>query len=122
MIRDKDMKQRLNLLRSSPSFVFHETGEMGEADVLTIDSIPNDDGVYWVAGASKLKAGESLQSVFRVDTSSGGSLVSVYWWIKGNWYEHQDAEITEILGLEKSQLFPFDWMYAVKLEKDIYHD
>ncbi len=48
--------------------------------------------------------------------------MSVYWWIKGNWFAHQDSEVSEILEIGKEMIFPFDWIYKINLEKDIYHD
>jgi hypothetical protein len=122
MINDKDMKQRLNLLKSSPSFVLKEVGDLGEAEVLNLERVPKYNGIYWVAGNTKLKCGENVESVFRVDTNSGGSIISVYWFINGGWYEHQEDAVLNALNLNQEEVFPFDWTYKIPLEEDIYHD
>ena len=122
MIRDTDMCQRLNLVRTSGSFVVRETGDLGEAEVLSVKVVAKGQGICWVGGTSILKSGRDVESVFRVDTDSGGTLVSVYWWIGGNWYEHDDADALTALGLSRDQVFPFDWRFCVALEEDIFHD
>lgn len=121
MINDSDIRQRLNLLRDSRSFVLHELGEAGEAAVLSPTVVPRDSGVYWVGGMTVLQSGSTIESVFRADTDSGGSLVSIYWWIKGEWYAHDDEESLSVLKLSREQVFPFDWQFAVPLEHDSFH-
>ena len=64
MITETDMIQRLNLLNSSKMFVLRETGTSGEAEVLTLPSIPDSSGVYWICGKTRLKSGKELESVF----------------------------------------------------------
>ena len=122
MIKEKDLIQRLNLLRSSNSFVFHETGNLGDAEVIRICKVPPSSGIYWIAGETLLKNGINVKSVFRVDTDSGGSLVDVYWWIEGNWYDQNDLDVFKALGTSRSEVFPYDWKYHVPLSIDIYHD
>lgn len=121
LINDTDIRQRLNLVRTSNSFVLQEDGERGEANVLSIEVVPSASGVYWIAGKTIAKSGREIESVFRVDTDSGGTLISVFWWIDGNWYEHEDEDVPEALGLSRDEVFPFDWRFAVPLEKDIFH-
>lgn len=122
MIFEKDLIQRLNLLRTSKKFVFKEIGKNGEAEVITPISIPYSSGVYWISGITILKSNKELESVFVVDTDTGGTLLAVYWWINKNWYEQSDDEVYSALNDRRDNIFPFDWRYNVKLEKDIYHD
>jgi hypothetical protein len=95
---------------------------MGEADVVSPPSVPDKDGTYWVPGDTRLKSGQAAQSVFRVDTNSGGELLSVYWFIDSNWYEHQDADAYARLGVSRDDVFPFDWTYGIPLDRGVYHD
>jgi len=67
--------QWLNLLHGSPSFVVRIDPRDGRGIVSQVEVIPNDDGIYWVAGTTVIKRGDSIPSVFEVDTSSGGELV-----------------------------------------------
>lgn len=122
MITEKELIQRLNLLKLSRFFVLHEIGEHGEADVLRVNKIPPNNGIYWIPGDTVLKNGVTLDSVFQVDTSSGGSVLSVYWWINGRWYDQNDIDTIEALGLARSEIFPYDWKYHIPLSVDIYHD
>jgi len=92
MVRDDDMRQRLNLVESSKAFVLKEVGSVGEATVTSPKIISKDDGVYWVGGATTLKNGRELPSVFRVDTNAAGNLLSIYWLVDGNWYQHDSEE------------------------------
>lgn len=77
--------------------------------------------VYWVAGETTLHSGRKLESVFRVDTNAGGSLVSVFWKVNGQWHRHDDADTLAALEMLKGEVFPFDWSLAVPLEEDIFH-
>jgi hypothetical protein len=122
MIFEKDLLQRLNLLRTSKKFVFKEIGKDGEAEVITPIYIPSASGVFWISGVTILKSNKELESVFIVDTDTGGTLLAVYWWINHNWYEQNDDEVFSVINDSRDNIFPFDWRYNVKLEKDIYHD
>lgn len=122
MISDTDICQRLNLVRNSGSFVLKETGTQGEADVLSLNQIPKNNGIYWLGGKTVLKSGRELESVFRVDTDTGGTLVSVYWLINGGWHMHEEESALNALGLAKDDVFPFDWSYSIELEEDNFHD
>ena len=122
MILDDEMRRRLNLVLTSGTFLLRETDSLGEADVLSVQTVPDKRGIYWVPGETTLKSGQTVQSVFRVDTDSGGELMSVYWFVDEHWYEHQDADVYEKLGVAKDSAFPFDWNYRVELERDIYHN
>lgn len=122
MITEKELIQRLNLLKRSRFFVLHETGKHGESDVLRINKIPAGDGIYWISGHTTIKNGITLDSVFRVDTTSGGAVLSVYWWINGQWYDQNDADTKDALGLTLVDIFPYDWKYHIPLSVDIYHD
>ena len=121
MILDTEMCQRLNLVRTSGSFVLKEVGNEGEADVVSLKMIPKSDGVYWVGGTTVVKSEREIDSVFRVDTNTGGTLVSVFWWIDGKWYRHEDQDALTALSLSKDDVFPFDWRFAVALEEDMFH-
>ena len=115
-------EKRMNMLRISPSFVLRQTSADGSADVIKLDKIPANDGIYWVAGSTTLKCGKQISSVFCVDTDSGGTVESIFWWIEGRWYEQQDEAALRALGLMREDAFPYDWKYHVPLTEDIYHD
>ena len=121
MTLNSQLIQRLNLIRSSPSFVLKEIGDEGEHEVLSIKIIPKDSGNYWVGGTTKIKNGTEFDSVFIIDTNSGGSLIQVYWFINEQWFEQDSSLTLTELSLSKSDVFPYDWRYAIELEKDIYH-
>jgi DNA-binding XRE family transcriptional regulator len=69
-----------------------EVGDQGAAKLMTIGRVPSSSGIYWVSGACKLRGGRELESVFRVDTDSGGSLLAAYWWIEGRWFEQNSPD------------------------------
>jgi hypothetical protein len=120
-VSDDELRRRLTLIESSKTFVLKEVGDDGTASVQTCQVIPNDDGIYWVHGKTKLKNGRELPSVFRVDTNAAGDLLSVYWLLDGDWYEHDSADTFSALGIERDDAFPFDWSYTTPLENDAFH-
>ena len=109
MVRDKDMIQRLNLLKSSSTFVLKEVGTAGEAEVLTLPTVPDSSGLYWVSGETTLKSGDKLTSVFRIDTDASGTLLSTYWHVNDHWYSHDDKDVAGVLNMAREAMFPFDW-------------
>lgn len=121
MISDTDMNQRLNLIRTSGSFVLQEVGKEGEANVVSAKVVPKETGVYWIGGTTIVKSLAEIESVFRVDTNSGGTLLSVFWWIGGKWYKHDDEGALFAMGLTREEVFPLDWRFTVPLEVDIFH-
>lgn len=118
---DDELRRRLNLVESSKSFVLKEMGNDGSAAVQSVPVVPADDGVYWVGGVTKLATGREVTSVFRVDTDAAGNLLSIYWQIGADWYEHDSEETFTALGIQRDQAFPFDWSYQTPLEKDAFH-
>ena len=116
MTLDSETKKWLNLLRGSPSFVLKDKPD-GGAQVVSPQKIPASDGLYWVHGKTILRSGQELESVFHLDTDSGGELYEVFWWIEGSWYDYRDPEARAILGSD-AEIFPFDWMYSVPLTED----
>lgn len=117
---NKDMRQRLNLLATSKNFVFKELSDDGSATLHTPDVVAND-GVYWLSGRTILPNDLSIESVFRVNTSSGGDLLEIYWKINGEWYEHDSIQTFRALGITREKAFPFDWQFNIELENDIFH-
>ena len=116
-----DLIQRLNLVRSAPAFVLHEEGGDGDMSVISPSLIPSNSGVYWVAGVTSAKCRKEIESVFRVNTDDGGSLMAAMWWIGGKWYDQQDPVALSAMKLSREEMFPYDWSYLVPLEEDIYH-
>lgn len=116
-----ELGRRLSLVESSKVFVLKEVGGEGSASALSVSLVPNDDGIYWVGGTTKLANGRELPSVFRVDTNAAGNLLSIYWKIGSDWYEHDSEEVFSRLGIQTNEVFPFDWSYNVPLEKDAFH-
>lgn len=120
-IIEKDLVQRLNLLSRTKTFALKETGIAGEAVVQSLERIPSDGSIYWVPGRTRLKSGLELESVFRVDTGSGGDLLAVFWSLRGEWFHHHEERALRELGLNRSDAFPFDWEYEIPLENDVFH-
>ena len=113
----------LNLLHGSPGFVIRIDPRTGASTVLQVEVVPDDDGVYWIAGTTTLARGDRIPSVFEVDTTAGGSLGGVYWKIDGSWMSSlETARILRALDAAEGDVFPFDWAYAVPLARDVYHD
>lgn len=121
MIKDREAVKRLNLLRTSKTFALREVSKDGSADVVCPPRIPDSDGVYWVSGYTKLKNGRSLESVFRLDTNAGASLLAVFWLIDGKWFQQEDADALSALGVSRADAFPFDWSFAIPVTKDAFH-
>jgi hypothetical protein len=121
MISDPALRQDLQFLCAQPSWAYKEVAGHGKAEVIKPTSIANQTGVYWVAGTSTLRGGRKLDSVFRVDTNAGGTLISVYWKIGSQWHFHDDLDVLPNLGLVSDEVFPFDWSFAIPLEYDIFH-
>lgn len=120
---DQATNQWLNLLKSSPNFAIRLGRGDDKPNVKQLSEIPKDDGLYWVFGMAMLKNGDSIPSVFEVDTDSGGSLTGAYFFIKGVWCHIGDKdEISNSLNYPLEDIFPFDWKYAIPLAEDIYHD
>lgn len=113
----------LNLLNGSPSFVIRIAPRSHAPTVVQVEIVPEDDGVYWIAGTTTLPRGDRISSVFEVDTSAGGGLVSVQWKVDGAWMSPSDTtRVRRALDAEERDLFPFDWTYAVPVARDVYHD
>jgi hypothetical protein len=121
MITDPELGKDLQFLNSQRSWVYREIPEENVAQVLSPPSIPKATGVYWIAGETVLHCGRRLDSVFQVDTDSGGELMSVYWHIGGQWYKHDDEDVLRALEVSRDDVFPFDWSFAVPLEEDVFH-
>ena len=122
MIREKDLIERLNFLKLFNKRVLLELDDEGRAEVLTLEVVPVSAGVYWIGGTTILKNGLRVDSVFRVNTESGGTLLKTYWWVGDSWYSSDDAEAMKALGCAGNVAFPFDWEYNTPLAEDIYHN
>lgn len=121
MSLNPELTKQLNLLERSPTFVLRENKQSGRIEVRTMKQVPDQDGIYWLAGSTVLRNGIPVPSVLRVDTDAGGSLQGVYWKVGTEWYEHSDPVALARLGTSREAAFPFDWSYSVPLERDIYH-
>ena len=118
MTLDPETTKWLNLLRGSPKFVLKDQPD-GGAQVLSLVEVPAFDGFYWVHGKTILNSGQELESVFHLDTDSGGELYEIYWWIGGSWFDHRNPKAHAILGSDPD-ISPFDWTYSVPLAEDTY--
>jgi len=119
MVTDTQLTRTLNLPRISPAFAYRQH-EDGSLDVLQPSIIPNDDSIYWVAGHSTLANGHELVSVFIIE-HGGGNVLAIYWFEDNSWYKSDDPDVPAALGLQKVDIYPFDWQYAIPVENDIYH-
>ena len=122
MIDDAELIKDLNFISGQPTWVYHELANEDMVNLLRLQRVPYQTGIYWIAGESTLASGKRLGSVFRVDSDAGGSLATVYWKINDMWFRHDDTAALEALGLVKNDVFPFDWSFAVPLEEDHFHD
>ncbi|WP_157994822.1 hypothetical protein [Paracoccus tegillarcae] len=118
---DPDLVKCFNLLASSSSFVIRLDVKSQKGTVSNPSSVPENDGDYLVHGTTKLASGTELESVFCVDTDSGGDLAAVYWQTKKGWMNSQDARLPAVLGVERHEIFPFGWKFSVPLENDTFH-
>lgn len=118
MINDKEIRQRFDLLRSDRSFVLQKRGTDGDAIVLSPSIVAQDSGVYWIAGKTLAKSGLDVDSVFRIDTNSGSPPISVYWWVNGEWYQHDDGDALRALGITNPEMFPAEWRLDVPVAGD----
>ena len=112
------MRRRLNLLRGSPRFVIRGS-RRGVTSLLAPRVVPNADGMYWVHGVTTARSGREIESVFRLDTDSGGELYGVDWLIEGQWHESTDLEAIARPG-GSAAVLPFAYRHSVPLERDIH--
>lgn len=120
MVIDSDLIKRLNLLRTSPGWVFKAL-EDGSMEVLKPDSVPAGDGFYWIGGETTTASGNRIPSVFVVDTDSGAEQCGVFWFVAGDYYEHSEsALVAESLGIDATQFFPYSWKYSVTVLGDVH--
>ncbi|MFI8595638.1 hypothetical protein ACIGCK_14555 [Microbacterium sp. NPDC078428] len=112
----------LNLLYGSPSFVIRIDPRSQTPTVVQINVVPND-GTYWIAGTTILPRGDLTPSVFKIDTSVGGSLAGACWKIDGTWMPSSEKmRILPALDAEEVDVFPFDWPSSIPLPHDVDHD
>jgi hypothetical protein len=121
MVDEKQLRQTLQFLATQKSWVMKDIPKQNKSEVLTLKLIPKETGVYWIAGETRLRSGRKIDSVFRADTNGGVSLIAVFWKIDGQWYRHEDYDTLGALNLQKEDVFPFDWTFAVPVEEDIFH-
>jgi hypothetical protein len=121
MVQDVELVKRLNLLRSSDAFVLRELSHDGSAEVLRTPRVPRGSGVYWVSGSTLMRNGLHVESVFRIDTDAGATLLAAFWWLDGHWYQQDDPGAPNALRVPRSDVFPFDWRFAVPVEHDEFH-
>jgi hypothetical protein len=116
MAIDLETRKWLNFLHGSPDFVLKDTDD-GGAEVSSPELVPSRDGIYWVHGRVILKNGLEVESVFHLDTDSGGEHHEVFWLVREVWYNFRDSRVRELLG-GAEEIFPFSWEYSVPLEYD----
>ena len=115
---DDTPRRWCNTIHGTPRSVFWEKPG-SDVEVAWPEVIPADTGLYWVAGTTTVACGREVASVFIVDTDSSGELSAVFWTVEdGEWIDSQDEDAPARLGLERSEVFPFDWSYAIPLEQD----
>jgi hypothetical protein len=106
----------LNLLRDNPTFVIAE-----DDSVIQVPSVPPGSGMTLIAGTTVAAVGDRIESVFEVE-ADGGELFGVYWRIDGEWFASSDDTASLRLGLDRADVFPFDWELAVPLDVDFHQD
>ena len=114
-----DIAKNLNVLRQSPAFALRETDDGGFA-VVTPSAIPDDGAIYWLAGQSRLASGASVSSVFVVG-GGGSDFIRAFWCVDDTWVQSDNPIAVELLRLPKSDVFPFDWAYAIPVTNDVFH-
>lgn len=120
MALDAELIKWLNLLLGSPNFTIRIDKNSNKGAVRNPPVVPNDDGVYWVFGTTILASGEKIKSVFVVDTCLGGTVNATYWHTGTVWIDSQNTSAPALLGIERNDMYPYDWEYAVPLEKDVF--
>lgn len=117
---DSEFTKHLNFFLSNPDWAYCEESE---EKMLAIkpDRITKDGETYWLGGTTTLNNGKELGSVFVIQ-DGGAELMKVYWHFEGQWHASDDAATPAMLGLNRSDIFPFDWSYAVPVDNDIYHN
>ncbi len=118
---EPELRRMLQFLLTQPTWVMRDIPDRDASDVVKLDRIPDQSGIYWVAGETRLRSGRNVPSVFRVDSNAGGALIAVFWKIEETWYRQDDLAATQALKLSEAEMFPFDWSFSVPLEFDQFH-
>ena len=121
VVIDPEFVKSLNLLDGAPRFVIRVDAKTQKCTVLNPEKIPDNDGAYLVHGTTILANGTRVRSVFNVNTDSGGTFMAVFWKVGTCWMDSQDINIPEAFGIDRVDMFPFDWEFSVPLENDIFH-
>jgi hypothetical protein len=121
MAVDQQLYSHLNTIVQSKGFTFREMDRAGRTVVKKLAIVPNVSGVHWISGWTTAANGKIIESVFKVDTDTSGSLLSAYWLIGGVWYISTDGDALVALASQRNEVFPFDWRYDVPLEVDLFH-
>jgi len=113
----------LNFFLNAPEWVQRETEQYGEIvrTVKKIAKVPNRSGIYWMHGSVILRLENKVDAVFVVDSDAGGKLLQSYWHVGNVWYAQEDPELPAALGLGREEMFPYDYMFTVPLERDSFH-
>jgi hypothetical protein len=119
MHADSELAKRLNLLRTSPSFVLRDQQD-GSQQVLSLEIVPNDDFTYWVAAQSTLADGTVLETVV-VISGGGASTEAFYWFHDGSWYRQDENDFLTKAHKTNTDVYPFDWRYKIPVTNDPYH-
>ena len=114
------LSKSLNMPAGSPRFIRVALPD-GRGRIESPPEVLPGQGEVWLAGETRLKSGETIPSVFAIDTDAGGSLLAAWWRIEGRRFRANDAEALRALGRSPSEVAPWDWRYAVRVVEDIYH-
>lgn len=116
---DADLAQWLNLLNTSRQFVLIEGTSSEEPRLQQFDVVPAETGLVWLAAELRLANGSVLDAVVQADARIG-ELHGVYVLKDQAWHALTKASIGDVLELEPSAAYPFDYEFAVPLESDHY--
>ena len=115
-----DLAPWLDLLAESPTFVLIEPELPETPHISRVDVVPAEAGTAWVAAEITPANGSPFAAIVRADTN-GGELNGAYVKRDGTWYTLTDTNTTALLGLEASDVYPFEYRFAVPFERDHFH-
>lgn len=115
---DDDLRRTCNFFLDAPDWAMRE--EKRGTLVKKLSRIPDDGAMWWLAGIIILANGDEMVAVF--STSSSGELFVVVARVGDEWVEPNDPEFRRRIGLNTTEIFPYDWRFNIPFEKDVFHD
>ncbi len=113
-ITDNALLSTLRIVhRNKACFLGRDSKEIDDIELTAAESVPVDDAFYYIGGESICNDGDSIDSVFYID--SRGEVFSVYWLLDDEWYEQKDRDARRKLGKDDGEIFPLDYRFSIPL-------